>query len=209
LRRRRTEHSAAAALIDRLTDMEAIGEVDGTLDEDVAGLLTPGDTIRVRGEIELHPLHQVDAMLRSFLKAAPQFEQQETARELRKILPMWEAMVGSGKSARVLYDMVTTSPQVPRVILPVKRASLQVEPSEVAGYGTVVAKVDRIVGPDDHILALRALQNAPVSEMERTAIEEAAVGMVDGFSDLGVSCTREDVVMEGPVVMLRPICIWR
>ncbi len=209
LLRRRTEHSAAAALIDRLSDMEAVGEVDGALDEDVAGVLTPGDTIRVRGEIAVHPLHQVDAMLRSFLEAAPHFDQQETARDLRRSLPMWEAMVGSGKSARILFDLMTASPQIPRVVVPVKRSALQVEVADVAGYGTILAKVDRIVAPGEHVLALRVLQNAPISEMERSAVEEAAVGMIDGFRDLGVACTREDVVMAGPLLMLRPICIWR
>jgi len=209
LRRRRTEHSAAAALVDRLTEMEAIGEVDGALDEDVAGVLTPGDTIRARGEIQLHPLHQVDVMLRSFMQAAPQFGEQETARELRKMLPTWEAMVGTGKSARVLYDLNTAAPQIPRIVVPVKRTSLQVDPSDVVGYGTMVAKVDRITGPEEHLLALRVLQNAPVFELERTAVEDAAVSMVDGFGDLGIACTREDVVMEGPLVVLRPIAIWR
>lgn len=209
LRRRRTEHSAAAALIDRLADLEAIGEVDGWLNEEVASQLTPGDTIRVRGEVLLHPLHQVDAMLRSFLIAAPSFGGESTAKDLRKILPMWDAMVGSGGSARILFDLSTGSPQIPRVLMPVKRSALQVESADVAGYGTILAKVDRIVGPDDHVLALRALQNAPVSDLERSAVEQAAEEMVDGFDEMGVPCTSDDLVMGGPIVMLRPLCIWR
>jgi hypothetical protein len=209
LTRRRTEHSAAAALIDRLTELEAIGEVDGALDEDVAGALTPGDTIRVRGELLLHPLHQLDAMLRSFITAAPSFGEQDTAKELRKVLPMWEAMIGSGKTARVLFDLATDTPQVPRVIVPVKKAALQDDPSEIPGFSTVLAKVDRIVGPDDQVLAMRVLQNAPVSELERSAVENAAVELVDGFSQMGVPFTSDDLVMQGPIVMLRPICIWR
>jgi hypothetical protein len=210
LRRRRTEHSAAAALIDRLSEMDAIGEVDGALDEDVAGALTPGDTIRVRGEVLLHPLHQVDAMLRSFLKAAPVFDEKAAAEELRKtLLPMWEAMVGSGNSARILFDLATATPQVPRVLVPVKRSALQVESADVAGYGAMLAKVDRIMGPDEHLLAFRVLQNAPVSELERSAVEEGAVGMVEGFSEMGIPCTRDDLIMQGPLVMLRPLCVWR
>lgn len=209
LRRRRTEHSAAAALIDRLSGMDAIGEVEGELDEDVAGALTPGDTIRVRGEILLHPLHQVDAMLRSFLKAAPHFDEKATARDLQQMLPMWEAMVGSGHSARVLFDLATGTPQLPRVLVPVKRSSLQVETADVAGYGTMLAKVDRLVGPEDQVLALRILQNAPVSELELSAVDDAAVAMVEGFSGMGVAITRDDLVMHGPLVVLRPLCIWR
>ncbi|MCA1708341.1 MAG: hypothetical protein LC808_35725 [Actinobacteria bacterium] len=209
LRRRRTEHSAAATLIDRLSDMEAVGEVEGSLDEDVAAALTPGDAILVRGEVLLHPLHQVDVMLRSFIDAAPSFDEQATAKELRKALPMWEAMVGSGKAARILFDLATGVPQVPRTLVPVKRSALQVEVADVPGFSTLLAKVDRIVGPEEYVLAVRVLQNAPVSELERSAVEEAAVDMVEGFSELGVACTREDLVMQGPVVVLRPLCIWR
>lgn len=209
LRRRRTEHSAAAALIDGLSEAEAIGEIDGALDEEVAELLTPGDTIRVRGEIQLHPLHQVDAMLRSFIKAAPAFDEHATAKELREMLPLWEAMLGSGRTARVLFDLATSVPQRPRVILPVKQSALQVEVAEVPGFSTVLAKVDRILRGDQHVLAMRVLQNAPVSELERSAVEEAAVEMVEGFAEMGVTCRREDVVMHAPVVMLRPLCVWR
>lgn len=98
LRRRRTEHSAAAGLIDRLSDAEAIGEIEGALDDEVTAVLAPGDTIRVSGEIVMHPLHQADAMLRSFLKAAPAYNEQAVAKELgRDVLPIWEAMVGSGE----------------------------------------------------------------------------------------------------------------
>lgn len=209
MRRRRTEHSAAAALIDGLVEREAIGEIDGVLDEEVADQLTPGDTVRLRGEVRLHPLHQADAMLRSFIEMAPHFDQSETAAELTTVLPMWDLMIGSGRSSRVLFDLVTASPQVPRVLIPVKRSSVQVDVADAAGHGTLLAKIDRIVLPGEHILALRMLQNAPPSELERTAIEDAAVELIDGFGEMGITCTREDVVMEGPLVVLRPLCIWR
>lgn len=118
-------------------------------------------------------------------------------------------MVGSGSRARTLFDLATQAAQVPRVILPVKQSALQVEVAEVPGFSTVLAKVDRIAGPDEHLLAMRVLQNAPVSELERSAVEEAAVEMVEGFSEMGVSCAGDDVVMQGLVVTLRPLCIWR
>jgi hypothetical protein len=133
LRRRRTEHSAAAALIDRLTELQAIGEVEGSLDEDVAAALTPGDTIRVRGEVSMHPLHQADVVLRSFLQAAPAFNQQGLAKQLREMLPMWEAMVGTGKSAQVLFDLTTETSQMPRVVMPVRRSALQVDAADYLG----------------------------------------------------------------------------
>jgi hypothetical protein len=121
--------------------------------------------------------------------------------------------VGSGRGLRPLlsdlFDLATTTPQVPRVLVPVKRSALQVEAADVAGYGTLLAKVDRIVGTDDHVLAVRVLQNAPISELERSAVEEVAVGMVDAISEMGVPCTRDDLVMEGPIVVLRPLCVWR
>jgi hypothetical protein len=210
LRRRRTEHSAAAALIDRLADAGAIGEVEGAFDEEVANALTPGDTIRVRGDLQLHPLHQVDAMLRSFMEVAPAFDQQATAKQIRGVLPMWNAMIGSGGSSRVLLDLVTNDdPQTPRIVLTAKRSDLQVHIGDVPGFSTMLVKVDRIIGPGDHLLALRVLQNAPVSELERSAVAEAAVEVVEAFSEMGVACTKQDVVMEGPLVVLRPICVWR
>lgn len=209
LRRKRTEHSAAAALIDRLIDLEAIGEVDGELDEDVAAALTPGDTIRIRGEVALHPLHQVDVLLRSFIEAAPRFDQKETAAELRQALPIWESLIGSGKAARILFDVATAASQHPRIILPVKRSALQVEAVEVPGFCSVLAKIDRISGPEEHVLSVRILQNAPVADFERTVIEQGAVELVEQFAELGIPCGQDDVVMPGPLLTLRPICVWR
>jgi hypothetical protein len=209
LRRRRTEHSAASALIDRLSDANAISEVEGAFDDEVADAITPGDTLRIRGALRLHPLHQVDAMLRSFLNVAPAFDQEPTARELRKMLPVWDVMVGSGDAARILLDLVTNDPQVPRLVLPVRRSAIQVDIADLSGFGTVLAKVEQVVPPGEHVLALRVLQNAPVSELERSAVAEAAVEMVEGFGEMGVTCTKQDLVMPGPVVMLRPVCVWR
>lgn len=210
LRRKRTEHSAAASLIDRLSAAEAIGEVDGEVDEEVAAALTPGHTVRLQGRMVLHPLHEADAMLRSFLKAAPAYGEEAAAKELRReVLPLWEAMVGSGDSAIVLFDLVTRSPQVPRVLMPVKRSALEVTPSDAQGFVTVLAKADEVLGPDDETLAIRVLQNAPVSKLERSAVEEAAVDIVEGLGEMGVTCTREDLIMRGPSVVLKPLCIWR
>lgn len=208
IRKKRTEHSAAATLVDRLTELEAIGVVDGAFDEDVAGAVEPGMTVRVRGELALHPLHQADAMLKSFVSAAPAFGQQAVAKDLKQVIPMWNAMIG-GKDARVLFDLNTVPTQVPRILMPVRPETLQVDVTEVAGFSTIIAKVDRIVAPDEHVLALRMLQNAPTSDLEKTAVDEAAIGLVEAFAEMGIPCSDDDVVMAGPLVLLRPLCAWR
>ncbi len=148
-------------------------------------------------------------MLRSFINVAPTFGEHESAKQLRKILPMWDAMLGSGKSAQVLYDLATFPGQTPRVLIPSKRSSLQMSAADVTGYCAALAKVERILTPDDQILALRVLQNAPVTRLEQTVLEEGAVELVEGFGEMGIPCTPEDVVMRGPLVMLRPLCVWR
>lgn len=81
--------------------------------------------------------------------------------------------------------------------------------SDVQGFGKILAKVDQVLDADSHILAIRMLHNAPVSKLERSAVEEAAVEMVAGLSEMGVACTGDDLVMQGPAVMLKPLCIWR
>ncbi len=73
-------------------------------------------------------------------------------------------------------------------------------------FSSLLAKADRILGPDDHALALRLLHNAPVSDLERSVVEEAAVEMTEGFSEV-IPCSPEDLVMPGPIMMLRPLCI--
>lgn len=210
MRRRRTEHSAAASLIDRLLSMEAVGIVEGAFDEDVAAAVSPGDALLIDGEFCLHPVHQADSMLREFIRVAPKLGQTAEARELKQnVLPTWDTFVGTGQTARVIFDVVTSQPQVPRVIAPVATANLQVSASDAAGFGKTLAQVDRVVAPDDCVLAVRVLHNAAVSTIEREAIEAAARDLTGGMAEIGIPLTEDDIVMRGPLVVLRPLCIWR
>jgi hypothetical protein len=127
MRRVRTEHSAASTLIDRLRELEAIGVLDGVLDGEALAAIQPGMVVQLRGAISLHPVFQIDAVMASYMKNAAALGQGEQAKELRKILPLMKALMGTGdEDGRILLDLETGHGQAARIIAFAERTSIQV-----------------------------------------------------------------------------------
>lgn len=210
IRRARTRHATAAKLLDTLKERESIGLVDGPFDMDVAEQLAAGMVLEFRAELRLHPIHQADAMLRSFLKVAPKFGEKQISSEIRPVMAMWGALVGTDEEdTRLLIEPHTTEPQEPRLLLPVRRGHFEVDVYDVLGEVTVVAQVERLLTESEHYPALRLLRGAPSTQLERSALEEGIPDLVDGLAGMGVPISDEDVFIPAPAVLLRAICAYR
>ena len=210
IRRARTRHATAAKLLEALHAEEAIGVVNGEVDAEVASQFEPGMVIEFRAGLRLHPLHQADQMLRSFIEIAPSLDQKQAARELKGILPVWGVITGTGdEQSPILLEPYTTTEQVPRLIMPVPRADFEVEVDDVLGDVTIVAQVEQVIPEGQSHQVLRILRGGPATSLERGAIDEILPGLSSALSDIGIEFGVDDVHIHGPAYVLRSICAYR
>lgn len=210
IRLARTRHAAAARLLESLHETKGVGVVDGELGEEVASQIRPGMVIEFRAKLHLHPLHQADQMLRSFVEVAPKLGQGGTSKELKETLEIWGVIAGTGASdARFLIEPRTAAEQMPRLLLPVPKDQLQVGLDDVLGDVTVVAQVEAIIAEGDSHQTIRFLRGGPAGSLERGALEEALPNLIDGLGEMGIDISNEDIIIEGPALLLRPICAYR
>lgn len=210
VRRARTRHATAAKLLETLHAHDSVGKVDGTLDMTVLQQVEAGMVLQFRAELRLHPLHQADQMLRSFVHVAPKFGEKQAAAALRSILPLWGTLVGTGETdARLLLEPRTAESQVPRLLMPIPHLHLEVQLDDLLGEVTVLAQVERVLADGEDYPAVRMLRGAPSSQFERTALEESLPELIDGLSELGVPISSEDIFVPGPALILRAVCAYR
>jgi hypothetical protein len=210
IRRARTRHAAAAKLLEALHKHNAIGVVEGALDSDVAGQLESGMVLQLRASLQLHPLHQADQMVRSFIEVGPKMDQKQAAKEMRQMLDIWGVITGTGREgAPVLLEPRTAEEQNPRLLLPVAREDLEVDLDDVLGDVTLIAQVEQIVAEGDTYQVIRVLRGGPATSLERGAVDEMLPELVSGLSELGVNIAEDDVFVTGPAIVLRPICAYR
>lgn len=207
----RTEHSAASTLLDRLHERGAVGVLDGPLDDDALQQLRPGMVVELRAEVVLHPLFQLHAVMDSFLKNASKVGQEAVAKDLRKIWPLFQAMTGTDDpNGRILLDLHTGADQVARVVAFVPRPSLQVSVEDLSGNFSVLVQVEELLLDEaDELVTLRLVRGAPPGKAERDALIDGAEGLVDASREMGVALSTEDLVMKAPLLVLRPVCMWR
>jgi hypothetical protein len=210
IRRARTRHAAAAKLLEALHKHDSIGVVAGTLDSEVAGQLESGMVLQLRASLHLHPLHQADQMVRSFIEVGPKVDQKQVAKELREMLDIWGVITGTGRDeAPVLLEPTTADEQNPRLLLPVAREDLEVDLDDVLGDVTLIAQVEQLIGEGDTYQVIRVLRGGPATSLERGAVDEILPELVSGLSELGVDISEDDVFVTGPAIVLRPICAYR
>lgn len=211
LRRVRTEHSAASTLIDRLLERDAVGVLDGALDDQVVAQLQAGMLVQLRAVVALHPLFQLDAVMTSFLVTAPKLGMQSEARELKQVVPVFRAMTGAADQAgRILLDLDTGEAQAARVVAFVARESLQVPSEDLTGHFSALAQVDELLlNDDDELVTLRLVRGARAGALERSALQEGVEPLIEAAQKVGVALEGNDLIMRSPLAVLRPLCIWR
>lgn len=211
MRRVRTEHSAAAALIDGLENRGSIGVLDGVLDQESLEALRPGMVVELRAAVTLHPVFQIDALMTNFIKNAAALGQGEQAKSLKPVLPLMRALLGTGdETGRILLDLETGDDQAARVVAFTERNSIQVPLEDLTGNFSALVQIDEILSEqDEELLTLRAIRGAPPGKAERDGILEGAQGLIGPATEMGVSLTMDDLLMPAPLVLLRPIAFWR
>lgn len=211
MRLTRTRHAAAAKLIDALLERESVGIVDGVFDSETMEKVSAGMVLQFRAKLHLHPLHQADEMLRSFLEVAPKLGEGQTAKELKPALKVWETIVGTGNpDSRILIEPRTADNQYPRLLLPVPKDHLEAPLDDVLGDVTILAQLERIVAADDDAhQVIRLLRGGPASTLEKNSVAETVPEMLPALREIGVAIEMDDIFIRGPALILRPICAYR
>jgi hypothetical protein len=149
-------------------------------------------------------------MLRSFIEIGPKMGQGEVTKELKGVLELWGVLAGTGTAdARILLEPRTMENQSPKLLLPVPKDQFQVEIDDVLGEVTVVAHVEARIDAGETHQTIRLLRGGPAGELERGAIEEALPSIVEGLSEIGIAISKDDIIIDGPGLLLRPICAFR
>lgn len=121
------------------------------------------------------------------------------------------ALLGTGdETGRILLDLDTGDDQAARVVAFAERNSIQVPLEDLTGNFSALVQIDEIMSEQDEgVLTLRAIRGGPPGKAERDGILEGAQGLIEPATEMGVSLTMDDLLMPAPLVLLRPIALWR
>lgn len=213
VRRKRTEHSAATLLLEKLHEEEAIGIIEGDYGPGLHDELEENMLIEFQADVVIHPLHQTISAARAWLKAAPGFgaSKQELA-EMRETVSMLEALGQSQQATNrtfLVYGQTSETTAEHKLVLPVEERYLLVPLDDFSGRATFVAQVDRVLDDDEEVLAIRLLRDAPQLTAERDGLLEALPDFIDGMKELGIEVGERDFFLRSPAVLLKPICIYK
>ena len=210
--RKRTEHSAATALLRLLHEQEAIGVIEGDYGTDVYDELEDHMVLEFQAEVRIHPLHQVISAARGWIKLAPDFgTSQGEIREMRETLKLMEMIgqPGGADKTFLAFAETTGTKGDHKLVLPIHERHLLVPLDEFSGRATFVAQVDRKLGPGDEVFAIRLIRNAPQLALEREGLVEALPDLIAGIAEMGIEASEADFFFREPTVILKPICIYK
>lgn len=191
----------------------------GTFDEWGKGALDgvePGDTLEFRSALSQGPLQTV---LRLFLWFADQaardgnlFSQKGEARK---------TTIASAKSVRqLLGDTTGADDEIPllatpvgapgpAVLLAVSKKWLIGRLGQLGGAFGVVGQVVQIVDEGDEYPVLRLTKDVSPTPLEITTLKEAVQHFVEPAKGLGVEVSASESVIHGPLLVIKPIAIYR
>ena len=212
--RKRTEHAAISLLLDKLRGNDEIGVIEEYTPK-VYEQVEENELYEFKAEIRLHPLHQLVTVMQGWAETGENFGADK--KQFRELLQLAERMErafhGKNKANKTLVifaEIEGSSPEY-RVAMPIKTSDLRVPLDEFTGRATFVAQVERKVGAGEKILAARIVRNSPVLPVERDAMLQM-LPLFQGSSggmDIGITLAEEDVVLEKPAVMMKPLCIYK
>lgn len=215
IRRKRTVHSATVTLLDKLHEKEAIGIIEGRYTPEVYEQLEENMPLQFEAEVRVHPLHQLVSVVRAWAEMAQEFGfgKKET-NEFTSIARKLEAAFhGRDKNRQTLVVFAETDRDDPEYsfVLPIQASSLLVPFDDFAGRATFVTQVDHMVEEGEQVLAARIIRNSPVLPAERRMMLEMlpALQELRGESGIGLTISEEDILLNKPAIILKPICIYR
>lgn len=209
-RRVRTEHSAASALVTRLSDSGSVGEITGDLNDEIVDQLQIGMVVHFVAEVTLHPLQQAAVLFDEYLLQAPKFGIKDGLAEAKTVSKLLKAMLGSDRSnPNIAVDFAAAPGSKVRWTGGFPAAGLQVPLEDLHGRVHVLAQADAVSLQGDPIHALRLVRGTPPSQVEIDAATEFANGFGEAMADVGVSLGIDDIMMPTPITTLRILCAWR
>lgn len=213
LRRKRTLHSAAALLLGKLHDQEAIGVLEGDYGQTVYNELDEHMLLEFKAEIRIHPLHQVISAGRSWVKVAGDFgASRDEIKGVQEGIQILELMSTPGPGDAKTFLAFAETPGTKdghRLVVPIQERHLVVPLDDFSGRATFVAQVDRILPDGEEVLAIRLIRNAPQLGIERQGLEEALPDLIEAFEELGVRASNDEFFLTAPTVILKPIVIFK
>ncbi|MDQ3240695.1 MAG: hypothetical protein M3515_01495 [Actinomycetota bacterium] len=213
VKRKRTEHSAASLLLEKLHEEDAIGIIEGAYGPGLYQELDEQMLLQFRGELRIHPLHQVVSAARGFLAAASSYgASRDEIREMKQTVDLLELMAQPGPGERRAFLAYAETPETHdgyKLVLPIQERHLRVPLEDFSGTATFIAQVDRVIPDGEEVLAIRLLRNAPPLGLERQALDEALPDLIEGFRELGVEVSQADFFLTNPAVVLKPIWIFK
>lgn len=213
--RTRTRFSIFDAWYRLMHEKKAIGTFDGWGEGALEGV-EPGDTVEFRSELSLGPLQTV---LRLFLWFADQasrdgnlFSQKGEERK---------TTVASAKNIRqMLGDASDDEDEVPLLATPVGEAGPSVLLSvsrkwligrmgQLGGKFGIVGQVVQIVAAEDEYPVIRLTKDVSPTPLEIDTLKDAVRHFVEPAKGLGVDVEASESVVQGPVLVIKPIAIYR
>src|SRR5215216_702207 len=170
---KRTIHSAATTLLQKVHDANAIGVIEGQYSPEIREQLEENMLLEFKAEIRVHPLHQAVNVLKEFSTVATQWGLSKgQLRELSQVARQMEQIFQSGgnKKSLLFYADADGADSEHKLILPIKVEHLLVPLDEFGGRATFVAQVDKIPGEGEEVLAARIIKNSPVLPAEKEAM---------------------------------------
>lgn len=213
--RTRTLFSIFDAWYHLMCEKKAIGTFDGWGKGALDGV-EPGDTLEFRAALSQGPLQTV---LRLFLWFADQaardgnlFSQKGEARK---------TTVASSKNVRqLLGDVSDDDDEIPLlatpvgdpgppVLLSVSRRWLIGRLGQLGGAFGVVGQVVQIVDEGEEYPVLRLTKDVSPTPLEIQTLKDAVQHFVEPAKGLGVEVEASESVIQGPVLVVKPIAIYR
>ena len=211
----RTRFSVFDIWYQSLTDGKAIGSFEGWGPGALEGVKS-GDTLEFRADLEAAPLQ---TLLRLYLWFADKAKSQghlfsqsgaelkETKEAERNIRMLLGEQDDDNEQVVVLAKPLGDAG--PQVAMPVKKKWLIGTLGQLGGEYTVVAQVDRIIGPSEEFLALRLTQDVAPTPLEISTLKTALSNFVEPANAVGVALSDSEATISGPAVWLEPIAIFR
>lgn len=213
--RTRTRFSVFELWYQVLVTQKALGKFDNwgpsALDE-----VSPGDTLEFRGRLETAPIQTLFRLYLWFASKAKEsghlFSQKgnelKETKDAERVIKM---MLGDApiESDQVIVLAEPSGGSGPKVAMPLKTRWLIGTFGQFGGEYTVVGQVDRIIGADEELPALRLTQDVAPTDLEIKTIKEAVAGFSGASENMGISITKDEAVIKGPALWLEPIAIYR
>ena len=213
--RTRTTFSAFGAWYTTLESADALSTFD-EWNDDVRNSLGVGDTIEFQAEVELTPVH---LLLRTYLAFAAATEhpgspfQQKGSdlSETKSTAKLMRSFVEGGVPGSSIYPVYFKPFGIdsPRMVGTLVGEHIVRAKDGIQGEYRVIAQVDQVLDSGLGVAALRALGDVPPTTLEVNTVSDALAHFIEPAGEFGLEITTDDLIVPPPVVVVRPIAVYR